>query len=48
MARKNKTDVRTNGAPFIDIGIPDKDREKIALGTIARARRYLRPVSEDT
>jgi starvation-inducible DNA-binding protein len=32
MARKNKTDMRSNGAPFIDIGIPDKDREKIALG----------------
>ncbi len=32
MARKNKTDARANGAPFIDIGIPDKDREKIALG----------------
>ena len=30
MARKKKTDIRANGAPFIDIGIPDKDREKVA------------------
>ena len=29
MVRKKKTDVRANGAPFIDIGIPDKDREKL-------------------
>jgi len=32
MARKNKMDASLKGAPFIDIGIPDKDREKIALG----------------
>ena len=32
MGRKDKINVSTNGAPFIDIGIPDKDREKIALG----------------
>ena len=32
MARKKKTTARANGAPFINIGIPDKDREKIALG----------------
>ena len=32
MARKNKMDAGANGAPFIDIGIPAKDREKIALG----------------
>ncbi len=32
MARKNKINTRADRAPFIDIGIPDKDREKIAGG----------------
>ena len=45
---KNQVKASTGAAPLIDIGIKGKDREKIACGSVARARRHLLALSEDS